>query len=58
MVRAEMVNVTVKDNIKPEPARYQSPTFVFEPNIVKLLKTIIWVGGIIGVLILGKLYLG
>lgn len=58
MVRAEMVNVTVKDNVKPEPARYQSPTFVFEPNIVKLLKTIIWVVGIIGVLILGKLYLG
>ena len=58
MVKAEMINITVKDIIKPEPARYQPPTFVSEPHVVKLLKTIWWTIATIGVLILGKLYLG
>ncbi|WPN49110.1 hypothetical protein [Pseudomonas sp. P8_241] len=60
VLKAEMINVTVKDIIKPEsmPEPYPRPVLVTDPYVIFLLKVILGTIATIGVLILGRLYLG
>jgi hypothetical protein len=60
VLKAEMINITVKDIIKPEPMPelYPRPVLVTDPYVIFLLKVIFGTLATIGVLILGRLYLG